>query len=107
MMLIKLSIGIFLLRISVKPIYVWILRISIVVVAVWSTVLFFWNLFQCSPIEKQWDYRIGWGKCVHPDEIVNAAYAISALSIVSDFLYVSRPQIGAFHKQTRYDVDQV
>lgn len=88
MMFIKLSIGVFLLRISVRPVYTWVLRASILAVAVWGTVLFFWDLLQCSPIEKQWDYRIRRGRCVRPDEVVSAAYAISSLGIISDFLYV-------------------
>ncbi|KAI9898280.1 hypothetical protein N3K66_006640 [Trichothecium roseum] len=41
MMFIKLSIGVFLLRISVRPVYTWVLRASILAVAVYGTVLFF------------------------------------------------------------------
>lgn len=89
MMFIKLSIGIFLLRIASQCVYIWILGISLVVVFIWSTVIFFWNLFQCDPVDKQWDWRIDHGRCVEPGALVSAAYALSALTIVSDFLYVS------------------
>ena len=89
MMFIKLSICIFLLRIASQRVYIWILRISLVVVFIWSTVIFFWNLFQCNPVEKQWDWRIVKGDCVEPEALVSAAYALSAMTIVSDFLYVS------------------
>lgn len=90
MMFIKLSIGVFLLRLSVKPVYTWIIWISLAVITIWSTVIFFWNMFQCSPVEKQWDFRITGGHCVSADQIVSAAYAISAMTIVSDWLYVSQ-----------------
>lgn len=89
MMFIKLSIGVFLLRITAQKSYIWLLRISLVVIAIWSIVIFFWNLFQCSPVDKQWDYRIRGGRCVRPEAIVAAAYALSAMTIISDWLYVS------------------
>ncbi|KAI6782908.1 uncharacterized protein J7T54_002067 [Emericellopsis cladophorae] len=91
MMFIKLSIGIFLLRIASQAVYVWILRISLVIISVWSTVIFFWNIFQCDPVPKQWDYRIETGKCVPPEALVMAAYALSAMTIVSDWLYALLP----------------
>lgn len=89
MMVIKLSIGIFLLRLAAQKIYTWILRVSIVVVTIWSLAIFFWNIFQCGPVDKQWDYRLTYGSCVSPGEIVSAAYAMTALTVLSDWLYVS------------------
>ena len=89
MMFIKLSIGVFLLRLAAQEVYTWILRVSLVIIFIWSTVIFFWNLFQCNPVDKQWDYRVAGGRCVAPDEIVSAAYAMSAMTIISDWLYVS------------------
>ncbi|KAI8625124.1 hypothetical protein F5Y19DRAFT_272758 [Xylariaceae sp. FL1651] len=95
MWLIKLSIGLFLLRLAVQKRYKYILGISIVVVGVWSLVLFFWNLFQCSPVSAQWDYTIlasnPKSHCVSADEVVSAAYALSALTILSDWLYALIP----------------
>ncbi|KAI8659416.1 hypothetical protein NCS56_01158800 [Fusarium sp. Ph1] len=91
MMFIKLSIGVFLLRLSVKPVYTWIIWISLAIITIWSTVIFFWNMFQCSPVEKQWDFRITGGHCVSADQIVSAAYAISAMTIISDWLYAILP----------------
>ncbi|KAJ3518194.1 hypothetical protein NM208_g14604 [Fusarium decemcellulare] len=91
MMFIKLSIGVFLLRLSVKKVYSWIIWVSLGIITIWSTVIFFWNLFQCSPVEKQWDFRIKDGHCVSADQIVSAAYAISVMTIVSDWLYAILP----------------
>jgi hypothetical protein len=91
MMLIKLSIAIFLLRLSVQNVYKYILWGSIFVVTIWSLVTFFWNLFQCKPVEAQWDFTIlnsGKGTCVSTEEVVSAAYAISVMTILSDWLYV-------------------
>ncbi|KAM0558515.1 hypothetical protein ACHAPJ_004710 [Fusarium lateritium] len=87
MMFIKLSIGVFLLRLSVKRVYTYIIWISLAIISIWSLVLFFWNLFQCNPVEMQWDFRITDGTCVSADQIVAAAYAISVMTVVSDWLY--------------------
>jgi hypothetical protein len=93
MMFIKLSIGVFLLRLSVTKVYNWIIWISLAIITIWSLVLWFWNLFQCNPVEMQWDFRIKDGTCVSADQIVSAAYAISVMTVLSDWLFVSE----AFH----------
>ncbi|KAI6766276.1 hypothetical protein HG530_007346 [Fusarium avenaceum] len=91
MMFIKLSIGVFLLRLCVKKVYNWIIWVSLTIISIWSIVLFFWNLFQCHPVEMQWDFRIKEGKCVSVDQIISAAYAISVMTVVSDWLYALLP----------------
>jgi len=95
MWLIKLSIGLFLLRLAAQRRYKYILGISIFVVGAWSLALFFWNIFQCNPVAAQWDYTIlerdPTAHCVSADEIVSAAYALSALTILSDWLYALIP----------------
>ncbi|KAI0157657.1 hypothetical protein GGR57DRAFT_51727 [Xylariaceae sp. FL1272] len=95
MWLIKLSIGLFLYRLAVQKRYKYTLGISIIVVGIWSLALFFWNIFQCHPVDAQWDYTIlqkdPKAACVSADEIVSAAYALSALTILSDWLYALLP----------------
>ena len=89
MMFIKVSIGIFLLRLSVQKAYTWIIWVSLVVITAWSIAIFFYNLFQCTPVEKQWDFRIHSGHCVTTAQLIAAAYAFSVMTIVSDWFYVS------------------
>ncbi|KND93474.1 hypothetical protein TOPH_01767 [Tolypocladium ophioglossoides CBS 100239] len=91
MMFIKLSIGIFLLRLSVDNVYKWILRVSLVVIALWSMGVFFWDVFQCTPVEKQWDFRIQYGHCASAGEVISAAYAVSVMTVLSDWLYALLP----------------
>jgi hypothetical protein len=61
------------------------------IVTVWSIVLFFWDIFQCSPVDAQWDYTIPNSKCVSAQQIVNAAYALSVMTICSDWLFALLP----------------
>ncbi len=91
MMFIKLSIAVFLLRIAVKRPYVWILRISMGVVAIWSVAIFIYDLFQCVPVQAQWDFTIKSAKCVSGPSFVAAAYSISVMTIVTDWLYALLP----------------
>ncbi|KAM6487116.1 hypothetical protein HDV62DRAFT_143402 [Trichoderma sp. SZMC 28011] len=91
MMFIKLSIGIFLLRLSARKVYNWIIIVSLVIIGIWSLVIFFYDIFQCTPVQKQWDFRIQGGKCASPNDIIAAAYAISVMTIASDWLYALLP----------------
>ncbi|KAL2114554.1 hypothetical protein VUR80DRAFT_4537 [Thermomyces stellatus] len=91
MMFIKLSIGIFLLRLAIQKTYRYILWASLVIVAIWSVVLFFWNMFQCKPVEAQWDYTLEDSSCVPIQEVVAAAYSLSVMCILSDWLYALIP----------------
>ncbi|KAK6834621.1 hypothetical protein PG987_009315 [Apiospora arundinis] len=95
MMFIKLSIGIFLLRLATQKRYRYLIWVSLVVIAIWSLALFFWNMFQCNPVEAQWDYTIlerdSTAHCASGEEIVSAAYALSVMTILSDWLYALIP----------------
>lgn len=91
MMFIKLSIAVFLLRLAVQRRYTYTIYTSMVVVAIWSLALFLWDIFQCSPVQAQWDYTIPDLKCVSAQEVVNGAYALSIMTIISDFLYALLP----------------
>jgi len=91
MMFIKLSIALFLLRIAVTRTYIWILRVSMAVVAIWSVAIWFYDLFQCIPVEAQWNYTMKDAKCVSGSSFVAAAYSISVMTIISDWLYALLP----------------
>ncbi|KAG6088276.1 hypothetical protein E4U15_006423 [Claviceps sp. LM218 group G6] len=91
MMFIKLSIGVFLLRIATQKSYIWAIRIVLVIITLWSIGLFIWNLLQCTPIEKQWDFRITDGQCAGASEVLTAAYALSVMTIVTDWFFALIP----------------
>ncbi|KAG5929928.1 hypothetical protein E4U60_007241 [Claviceps pazoutovae] len=91
MMFIKLSIGVFLLRIAAQKPYIWAIRIVLVIITLWSIGLFIWNLLQCTPIEKQWDFRITDGQCADAGEVLTAAYCLSAMTIVTDWFFALIP----------------
>lgn len=61
------------------------------VVALMSSALFLWDIFQCKPVAAQWDYTLPDYTCVAASQVVEAAYALSTLSVVSDWLYALLP----------------
>lgn len=91
MMFIKMSIGIFLLRLASQRRYKWIIWISMGIVASMSSALFIWDILQCHPVAAQWDYTLPSYTCVTPQQVVEAAYALSVLNILSDWLYALLP----------------
>ena len=102
MMFIKLSIGVFLLRIAILKRYIWTLRISMVIVFIWSTVIIFYQFFQCQPVAFQWDYTIEGGRCASGESFLAAAYSISVMTIVSDWLYSILPMFMIWKVKVRY-----
>ena len=91
MMFIKLSIASFLLRLAVQRRYMWILWISMAIITIWSLASFFWDLFQCNPVQAQWDFTIQDFQCATTAQIVSGAYAFSIMTILTDWLYALLP----------------
>ncbi|KAJ4388578.1 hypothetical protein N0V93_006036 [Gnomoniopsis smithogilvyi] len=91
MMFIKLSIGVFLLRLATQRRYRYTIWGSMGVIASMSTALFLWDIFQCNPVAAQWDYTIPGYQCASTSQVVNVAYSLSVLSILSDWLYALLP----------------
>jgi hypothetical protein len=52
------------------------------IVTIGTAGIFLFDVFECKPIEFQWDYTIQSGTCVSGDSLVNAAYAFSILSVL-------------------------
>lgn len=82
----KVSIAIFLSRISVKRSQIVTIWIVIGVVTVFSIFYFFLIIFQCSPVTYFWTQYLGVvGKCVPAKVITNSTYAHSAISAWADW----------------------
>ncbi|KAK2764603.1 hypothetical protein FQN54_009298 [Arachnomyces sp. PD_36] len=80
----KVSICIFLTRIAIKRIHVWILRVVAVAALVMGVVLCFILLLQCNPVSFFWD-RTGDGTCISMDHTTGAFYGYSVISAICDF----------------------
>lgn len=84
----KLSIAVFYMRLASKKYQIRIIYITLGIVMLFSTMYFFFLLFQCSPIEHLWkQYDNGQGKCISSTILINVTYAHAAMSAATDWSF--------------------
>ncbi|KAH6980945.1 hypothetical protein BKA56DRAFT_550770 [Ilyonectria sp. MPI-CAGE-AT-0026] len=90
MIMSKLSIGYFLIRITVKKIHKFIVYGAMMASVIMGTAFLFVTLFQCRPISFFWNKDL-LGTCVDIDVIIALTYLYSTVSLVSDLTYAILP----------------
>ncbi|KAF2019494.1 hypothetical protein BU24DRAFT_419111 [Aaosphaeria arxii CBS 175.79] len=84
----KLSIGIFLLRIAVDRVHRLALWVCLITVEVYSVFFLMLFVFQCTPISFFWErFRGANGRCVNSDIVVGSFYGYSAISCITDWAF--------------------
>jgi hypothetical protein len=86
----KLSIGVYFLRLSSKFYQIRIIYTALTIVMLFSTMYFFFLLFQCRPINHLWiQYSVGGstGVCLGKRTLANVTYAHAAMSAVTDWAF--------------------
>jgi hypothetical protein len=109
MILSKISIGVFLLRVTVQKIHKWIIYGAMAITAFTGIVFFFVTVFQCTPVSyfckdsKSFPERnmlimlsfsgnrLQPGYCVPMDVIIALTFLYSACAIISDFTFAILP----------------
>jgi hypothetical protein len=86
----KISIGYFLLRITIRKMDVWIIYSVMAVTVLTGAVFFFVTMFQCTPISYFWN-KAQEGTCISMDVIIGLTYLYSACSVVCDFTFAILP----------------
>ncbi|KAI0124885.1 hypothetical protein BJ170DRAFT_480041 [Xylariales sp. AK1849] len=89
----KLSIGCFLLRITVKKVHTWTVYAAMCGSVLAGLAFFLVTLLQCSPVSYFWD-RVDAdapGTCVNADVIIGLGALYSAFSVISDFTFAILP----------------
>lgn len=89
----KISIGYFLLRITVRRLDIWIIYSVMVVTVLTGLVFFFVTLFQCTPVSFFWTKVLDdtGGHCVPIDVIIALTYLYSVCSVICDFTFALLP----------------
>lgn len=86
----KLSIGVYLLRLCVKKIHRIVIWVVLSAVTVFSLFYFFLIIFQCRPTSYFWNQYnpkvAGHGHCVWANMIAGSTYTHSGLSVVADWM---------------------
>lgn len=89
----KISIGYFLLRITVRKVDVWIIYTVMVLTVCTGAVFFFVTLLQCQPISYFWNKDGQTGHCINMDVIIALTYLYSAVSVICDFTFAILPMV--------------
>lgn len=88
----KISIGWFLLRITVRRSDIITIYLVLATTVATGTVFFFVTLFQCKPQSYFWDQNQS-GRCINVDIIIALTYLYSACSLVCDFTFALLPVV--------------
>jgi hypothetical protein len=82
----KISIGLFLLRITVRRMHIWLIHTVMGLTVLTGCVFFFVTVFQCTPISFFWDETLN-GTCLDVNIIIGLTYLYSVVSAVCDFTF--------------------
>ncbi|GME59358.1 putative integral membrane protein [Neofusicoccum parvum] len=84
----KVSIGFFLLRLTVHPVHIRIIWTAMIATAVTGIVFTFVTLFQCQPVAYFWTRFLGTqGKCLNIIVVIGLTYFYSAVNALCDFTF--------------------
>ena len=86
----KISIGYFLLRITVKRLHTWIIYGAMAITVMTGVVFFFVTIFQCNPVSYFWN-KDQKGTCVPVEVIIALTFLYSVFSVISDFTFAILP----------------
>jgi hypothetical protein len=90
MIMTKISIGYFLLRITVERIHIWIIYLAMLLSVVTGLVFFFVTMLQCQPVSYFWNKSQD-GSCINIEIIIALTYMYSAFSVICDFTFAILP----------------
>jgi hypothetical protein len=86
----KISIGYFLLRITIRRVDVWIIYGVMLLTVLTGIAFFFITMFQCSPISFFWNKSQS-GSCLDMNVIIAITYLYSVCSVICDFTFALLP----------------
>ncbi|KAF7113857.1 hypothetical protein CNMCM5793_004912 [Aspergillus hiratsukae] len=83
--IVRLSIAVTLLRLTVDILHRSILYAATVLSVVAGTIFFFFSIFQCTPVDYYWNQMTEEGYCMDMDSRLGIVYMYSAAAAVCDF----------------------
>ncbi|KAF2149915.1 hypothetical protein K461DRAFT_270480 [Myriangium duriaei CBS 260.36] len=90
--LLKVSVGFFLLRITVNKYQIWIIRLFVAGSMLCGTIYFLLIIFQCNPISFWWDLDVTHkGKCINALAFAICSWVISILNSAADLTFAIVP----------------
>ncbi|KAF2210361.1 hypothetical protein CERZMDRAFT_28819, partial [Cercospora zeae-maydis SCOH1-5] len=81
----KISIGLFLLRVATNRIHICIIRMVMLLGLVFGVAFTFVIIFQCWPISDWWSLDPRQKHCIKPEVVVGLTYGVSGLNVIADW----------------------
>ncbi|KAK1586145.1 uncharacterized protein LY79DRAFT_240866 [Colletotrichum navitas] len=90
--LLKISVGYFLLRVSIRRVHIWIIRLLMLGTILFGTAFFFLVMFQCTPIPTFWEQspRVP-DKCLSNSVVFITTYTASIINCLADWAFAILP----------------
>jgi hypothetical protein len=86
--LIRLSIGFYLLRICLYKVHTWIIRITMFIITLLTVMYFIFCVVQCSPVSYFWLQFSGEpGRCLPPMLVQNVSIAYAVFAAATDIIF--------------------
>lgn len=86
--MLKIAVGLFLLRITIVPLHVWIIRLIMMVAAFLGVAYTLLVLFQCNPISAWWDLDPNnQGTCLSASLVMIFTFVVSGLNSFADWTF--------------------
>ncbi|RAK72709.1 integral membrane family protein [Aspergillus fijiensis CBS 313.89] len=96
--LVKISIGLFLLRFAPRKGYRIFIWVVIALMLIYTTICFFTLIFQCHDMRSIWDFSVK-SKCFAPIQLLKLSYTNTALNILTDLIFAILPIFMLRHLQ--------
>ncbi|PLB47462.1 integral membrane family protein [Aspergillus steynii IBT 23096] len=96
--LVKISIGLFLLRFAPRRGYKVFIWVVIVLMFLYTAICFFTLIFQCKDIRSIWDQSVK-SECFKPPQLLALSYTNTALNILTDLVFAILPVFMLRHLQ--------
>ncbi|USP75452.1 uncharacterized protein yc1106_02726 [Curvularia clavata] len=90
--MLKISVGFFLLRITIVPMHIWLIRLIMVVSGIVGIAYTSVVIFQCKPISYWWTLNPDApGRCLSPTLVMNFTFVVSGLNAFADWVFATLP----------------
>lgn len=90
--MLKISVGFFLLRITIVPLHIWVIRLIMVVSGIVGIAYTSVVIFQCKPVSFWWDLNPNHtGTCLSPTLVMNFTFVVSGLNAFADWVFAILP----------------
>ncbi|KAJ5502236.1 hypothetical protein N7463_005110 [Penicillium fimorum] len=96
--LVKISIGLFLLRFAPRRGYRIFIWVVLVLMALYTTICFLTLIFECHDVRANWDPAVK-SKCFSRTQLLTLSYTNTALNILTDLIFAVLPVFMLRHLQ--------